>query len=313
LAAERRAARFERFPQVDAQASADGGQRGERRRREAHEHADEQHVDVDAEGDVDGPEGRSEGAREQARERDPQRGPQQRPHRTQQQRRPQVDDRHLASPGTDGAHDRDLACLLGHEGAHRVGDQDHRREQRQDRDDAEELCEGLGVRASVDEEMSGRLTQVLAQPARRATLFAGRVVIGGVAVLAAGVIAGLFAWLGAKLQGVDPGFGRMLGAGTNLVPTALVVFGIGAVVRSIAPRLATAAVYGVVGWSYVADLLGSLVDGTRWLQHASVFRYMALAPAESIDATAVAVTLLVAAALLASATLLFVRRDIRAT
>jgi len=95
------------------------------------------------------------------------------------------------------------------------------------------------IGASVDEEMSGRLTQVLAQPARRATLFAGRVVIGSVAVLAAGVIAGLFAWLGAKLQGVDPGFARMLGAGTNLVPTALVVFGIGAVVRSIAPRLAT--------------------------------------------------------------------------
>lgn len=47
--------------------------------------------------------------------------------------------------------------------------------------------------------------------------------IGSVAVFGAGVIAGLFAWLGAKLQGVDPGSGRMLGAGTNLVPTALVV------------------------------------------------------------------------------------------
>jgi ABC-2 type transport system permease protein len=53
--------------------------------------------------------------------------------------------------------------------------------------------------------------------------------------------------------------GTTVGAGLNVVPTALLVLGIGAVVLALAPRAATAAVYAVVIWSLVIYLFGSIV------------------------------------------------------
>jgi putative exporter of polyketide antibiotics len=134
--------------------------------------------------------------------------------------------------------------------------------------------------------------------------------IAAVAVAVAGVVAGLSTWAGARLQGVDTGLGLTLQAGANVVPTALLVLGIGAVVRTVAPRQASAAVYGIVAWSFVADLVASLVDATRWMERFSVFHYMALVPADAADPVSVIGMLLVAVALLAVATVLFARRDV---
>lgn len=71
----------------------------------------------------------------------------------------------------------------------------------------------------------------------------------------------------------------MVEAGLNLVPTALVVLsvGVGAVVLAVASRAASAAVYAAVAWSLLVDLIASLVDGVRWLEHTSLYHYMALA------------------------------------
>ena len=167
------------------------------------------------------------------------------------------------------------------------------------------------IGAVAEEETTGRMVNVLAQPTRRAALFAGRIGIGASAVVVAGVLAGATTWLGAKSQGIDPGFGSMLRAGANVIPTALLVLGIGAVVCAFAPRATTAAVYGVVAFSFVIDLLSSLVGRTKWLEHLSLFHYMALAPAASTDTTTVAVTLALAVALIVGATFVFTRRDVQ--
>jgi ABC-2 type transport system permease protein len=167
------------------------------------------------------------------------------------------------------------------------------------------------VGALAEEETSGRMVNLLAQPTRRGALFAARIGVCAFAVVVAGVLAGASAWLGARLQAVDPGLGSTLRAGANVIPTALLVLGIGAVVCAVAPRAATAAVYGVVAFSFVVDLLSSLVDQMRWTEHLSLFHYMALAPAESAEATTVAVSVVLAGALVAVGTVLFTRRDIQ--
>ena len=153
------------------------------------------------------------------------------------------------------------------------------------------------------------------QPARpthpASSIVPGRIGIGASAVVLAGVLAGATTWLGAKSQGVDPGFGTMLRAGANVIPTALLVLGIGAVVCAVAPRAATAAVYGAVAFSFVIDLVSSLADQTRWMERLSLFHYMALAPAQSTDTTTVAITIAVAVALTVGATFVFTRRDVQ--
>jgi len=166
------------------------------------------------------------------------------------------------------------------------------------------------VGALADEETSGRLVHLLVRPVRRWTLLAGRLALATTAVVVAAVLSGFGAWAGAKTQGVDPGLGSMLGAGLNLIPTALVVLGAGAVVLAVAPRAAAPAVYGIVTWSFLGDLLASLVDGLGWLERLSLFHYLALAPAQGIDAATACVCVAVAAALAGLALTLFSRRDV---
>jgi ABC-2 type transport system permease protein len=93
------------------------------------------------------------------------------------------------------------------------------------------------IGATTEEETSGRLVQLLAQPVRRVSLLSGRLVLGAAGIVVAGTLAGLMAWVGAQTQGVDPGLARMVGAGLNVVPTALLVLSIGAVVLAVAPGI----------------------------------------------------------------------------
>ncbi|HWJ96590.1 MAG TPA: hypothetical protein VNQ33_00440 [Acidimicrobiales bacterium] len=164
--------------------------------------------------------------------------------------------------------------------------------------------------AASDEESTGRLVHLLAGPVRRATWFGGRLGLAAAGIVVAGLLAGVGAWAGAVTQGVDLGFGPLVGAGLNVVPTALLVLGIGAVVLALAPRAAAVTVYVVVIGSLLVDLLASMVDGLAWTARISVFHSMALAPASSPDPGTLAVTTVLGVGLCALATLLFVRRDV---
>ena len=166
------------------------------------------------------------------------------------------------------------------------------------------------VGAAAEEEASGRLVNVLTGATTRVNWLLGRLALGGAAIVAASVLAGFAAWLGARTQGVPVGLGALLGAGCNVVPTALLVLGAGAVMLSIAPRSASTTVYAVVVWSVVVDLAASLITGLTWLQHLSLFHYMALAPAQGLDPLTLTITTVLALALCALALALFRRRDL---
>jgi ABC-2 type transport system permease protein len=165
--------------------------------------------------------------------------------------------------------------------------------------------------AAANEETSGRLLHVLARPARRRTWFGGRIVLTVAGIVIAATLAGIATWAGAKTQGVELGAGTMLRAGWNVVPTALVVLGAGAVTLAIAPRVAARVVYGVVAGSLIVNVLSSTVTQLRAIDHLSVFHYMALAPAQDPDPTTVVVTLAAAVGLCIVAVMLFDRRDLQ--
>jgi ABC-2 type transport system permease protein len=127
---------------------------------------------------------------------------------------------------------------------------------------------------------------------------------------AAGLVAGAATWAGAASQGVSLDAVRITGAGLNVVPTALVALGIGAIVLAVAPRAASGTVYALVIWSVLIDLLSSMVSSLSSLDGLSLFHYMALAPAQSPDAVTILATIVLAAVLCAAATFLFARRDL---
>jgi ABC-2 type transport system permease protein len=164
--------------------------------------------------------------------------------------------------------------------------------------------------AAAEEETSGRLVNVLVRPVSRRATLASRLLLATVGVAVAGVLAGLASWAGAATQGLDAGLGSMVVAGLNVVPTALVALGIGAVVGVVAPRRAAAAVYAVVIWSSLVDLVGPIVPGLGGLERVSLFHAMARAPAEDPDPLTIVLTLLLALVLIVVAIVLFDRRDV---
>jgi ABC-2 type transport system permease protein len=166
------------------------------------------------------------------------------------------------------------------------------------------------VAAARNEEASGRAEHLLVRPVSRGRFMLTRLAVGAAAVVAAGALGGVSAWLGAAAQHTGLEFSSTLGAGLNTVSAGVCLLGIGALAWAVVPRLTSAAVYGVVAWGFLVELLGGLVNSNRWLLDTSIFHQLAPAPAEAPDWTSggAMVALGIVGALVGA--VLFTRRDL---
>jgi ABC-2 type transport system permease protein len=139
------------------------------------------------------------------------------------------------------------------------------------------------VNAARAEEAEGRLDHLLAGTVSRSRWFSGRLAAALGALVISGVAAGTFAWIGTVTQGSGLSFPTALEAGLNTVPPAIFLLGVGALALALRPRLATAAVYVVLGWSALVELAGGFFTQNHWVLDTSLFRQMASAPAVAPD------------------------------
>ncbi len=166
------------------------------------------------------------------------------------------------------------------------------------------------IAAMRDEEASGRLDNLLTQPVTRFKWLAARLCISLSIVLSAGVVAGFLAWMGASSQHTGVTLPKLLEAGVNATVPAIVVLGLGGLAFGVRPRLSAVVAYGVVAWSFLANLLGSLVKGSDWLRDSSLFSHIALAPAVRPDWETAGVMVLFGIGAGAIGLLAFRRRDV---
>jgi ABC-2 type transport system permease protein len=129
------------------------------------------------------------------------------------------------------------------------------------------------------EEASGRLTNLAVAPLSRTSWFVGRVALAAILLAVAGLLSGLGAWLGTTAGGAGLDVWTLLLAGINVVPPALCLLGVGFLALGARPSWTSVAVYGVLGWSLLVELIGGFGTGTGWLLDTSVFHQMAAAPA----------------------------------
>ncbi|HVW34957.1 MAG TPA: hypothetical protein VHL53_20660, partial [Acidimicrobiia bacterium] len=161
------------------------------------------------------------------------------------------------------------------------------------------------------EEADGHLDHLLVRPVSRRRWLAARLAVALALAVAAGVVTGVAAWIGATTQHAAVGFGDLVEAGLNVVPPAVFILGIGALVYGLRPRLAVGASYGLVIWSFLVETFASVGDSGRWLRDTSPLLHIRPAPAAAPDWTAAAglVALGLAAALAGLAA--FDRRDLQ--
>ncbi|HVA03710.1 MAG TPA: ABC transporter permease subunit [Acidimicrobiales bacterium] len=137
------------------------------------------------------------------------------------------------------------------------------------------------VNAARGEESGGRLEHLVVRPFSRSAWFWGRILVAVSVLVASGVIAGVFTWLGTASEHAGVRFGTTLNAGLNVVPPALCILGIGALVVGVRPRAASVVTYGVLTWSLLVEVIGGIGAMNHWVLDTSVFHHMAAAPAVS--------------------------------
>jgi ABC-2 type transport system permease protein len=166
------------------------------------------------------------------------------------------------------------------------------------------------VAAARAEEGEGRLEQLLVRPVSRGRWLGARIAIAISVISGAAVLAGITAWVGAASQNTGIGIDRLVSAGANVVAPALVVLGLGVCAIGLRPRIATTACYALVVWSFLVEILGSVLRANPWLLDTSLFHHLAAAPAVDPRWSGNLVLLTVAAGLITVGWFGFVRRDI---
>ncbi len=166
------------------------------------------------------------------------------------------------------------------------------------------------IGSARSEESEGRLDHLVVRPLSRVRWLSGRLCLALVLLVTGGVLAGVCTWLGAATQHSGVRVDSVLGAGLNAVIPAVLLLGLGALFLGFWPRAATIAIYAVLAWSLLIELVGGIGAVSHWLLDTSVFHHVASAPAVppnwAVDAVLAAIGLIAAMAGLLG----FRRRDL---
>ncbi len=136
------------------------------------------------------------------------------------------------------------------------------------------------VAATRGEEADGHIDHLLARPVGRRHWLAGRLAVGTALIVAASLAAGLAGWAGETAEHSGLGLAQLVKAGLNIAPPALLVLGLGTLAYGWWPRFASTAAYGLVAWSFLIELIATVITN-RWLPDTSVLHHINPAPAAS--------------------------------
>lgn len=166
------------------------------------------------------------------------------------------------------------------------------------------------VGAARQEEAEERLETLLAKPVGRRAWLGGRLLLAAAAAVAISLVAGALTWAGAASQGVHVSLARMLEAGANSLPVALLFLGVAALAYAVVPRAGSGIAYALVTVAFLWDLVGSLLGVPKWLVEATPFDHVGFVPAQAFRAGAAAVMLAIGLLAALAALELFRRRDL---
>jgi ABC-2 type transport system permease protein len=138
------------------------------------------------------------------------------------------------------------------------------------------------VSATRAEEAGGYADHLLARQVSRWHWMTSRLAASTALIIIAGLAAGLSGWAGIAGQHTGLSFADFAKAGLNVIPPALFVLGAGSFAYGAWPRLAAPAAYGLVAWSFLIELLATVITN-RWLLDTSVLHHIQPVPAAQPD------------------------------
>ncbi len=166
------------------------------------------------------------------------------------------------------------------------------------------------VGAARHEEAEERLETLLALPVDRRRWLGGRLALAAGGAVVISLAAGFCSWAGAASQGAAISLPRMLEAGANSLPAALLFLGIAALAYAIVPRASSGIAYGLVTVAFLWQLTGSVLGAPKWLLELTPFAHVGFVPEQPFRAGAALVMLAIGAGCALAAIWIFRRRDL---
>jgi ABC-2 type transport system permease protein len=160
------------------------------------------------------------------------------------------------------------------------------------------------------EEAEQRLETLLAFPVDRRRLLAGRLLLAAAGVTLLALVAGICAWAGSAAQSAHVALPRLLEAGANCLPVALLFLALATLGFAVVPRATSVVAYGLVTVAFLWQLVGALLGAPRLLLDLSPFQHFAFVPAQAFRAGPAAVMLAIAAVAAIASIWSFRRRDL---
>jgi ABC-2 type transport system permease protein len=166
------------------------------------------------------------------------------------------------------------------------------------------------ISAMRREESEQQLETMLALPVGRSRWLGGRLLLAAAGATFLSLLAGVLAWAGAVSQGVDVTLPKLLEAGANCLPVALLFGGLAALAYALVPRAAVGLAYGIVVAAFLWQLVGSLLGVPKWLVELTPFAHVGLVPTQSFRGGAAAAMLGIGVVAALAALAAFRRRDV---
>jgi ABC-2 type transport system permease protein len=159
-------------------------------------------------------------------------------------------------------------------------------------------------------EAKNMLDNILVQPVRRSNWLVGRLALIIAATLIISLLAMTATWAMASAQHLSVELGTLLAIGIALTGTALLTIGFGTLLYGIAPRIATIGMYAVIIWSFLIDMISSVVKLNDLFAHSSLFHYISISPTAAPDWKTFTWLTCIGLVMMLAGTIAFTKRDI---
>jgi len=160
------------------------------------------------------------------------------------------------------------------------------------------------------DEAKGYLDTMLVQPVRRRAWLAGRLLLIVAMTVIVSLLAGYVTWQFTTAQGISLDIWTVLANMLALTGIVVLTLGIGAFLYGFAPRTAAIAMYVVIVWAFLVDVLKALFSLNDTIEKTSLFHYISFALDKAPDWTTFYRLITVGVVLAIIGIWLFGRRDV---
>jgi ABC-2 type transport system permease protein len=167
-----------------------------------------------------------------------------------------------------------------------------------------------GIGKIREDEAKGLLDNFLVGKVSRLSWLLKRVLLLLAAVTVVCGLTNLLSWTIARLIGIDVGFASLVLGGFNYVGPAVLMLGVGTLILGLKPRFASTILYAWIVWSFIVEMVSSVVTFNHYVIDTSLVRQISLVPGVSANWRVFGMLCLIGVVAFAAGAALFTRRDL---